>query len=665
MISFIIDTITKIRGDSMINTIYELGRKYLQESNHSFLNALTLPVEQSRSKNQYAVIINLSTSEKQIKFELKEMDSTTPIELRWIGIADGANSLQWNGTVRNQNLSFLLSQTIPNLLKRWSPEDRFYQKLKGAFDTFFKEINIFRSSEERYRYIIDPIFFEGNISKTKPREIVNEITKQFQAYIEKHVHVKVRETALYSLAIDNELIVNQEEYARLVEEDKTSVFEKAKKGICAITNNEAPVTADTTKLKFKYYITDKANFASGINKRNFYKNLTLSKEAYLCLQAGETYILRNFDTHFSNLPCFIIPELLYDTSFVDVPMDQISERVKKLVQTVKTIETTERLEELLEDYREYEDQDNLITLHFLFYTRSQASLKINKLLNDVPLSHIKKLGLEMRRISNLWKSFFPNEKFNLGLDSIYYLLPMRINKQELVDKRKIFQLYETLLTNKKLSYHWLTSQFVLLARVHMFANYRLYQFHFDSRTKEHWNDYNLVNAIMYTQLLLKLLKVLDLLEGGTSMENYSYELPDQELAEYMRTMEFSVPQSSLFLLGYLIARIGAAQVNKAKVQTGTQNQSSSGKTSNKPILSKINFRAMNKQKIMMLSNDVFEKLKQLEINHLTNEAIYGEHRHLLDLALRDDWSLTDYEGVYYILSGYAYGTKKIFQQVRK
>lgn len=648
----------------MIKTIYELGKKYLEESNRSFLDALTLPIEHSKSNTQYAVIINLSTEDKKIYFELKEMESSTPMELRWIGIADGSNSLQWNGTVRTQNLGFLMSQTIPNLLKRWSQNDPYYQKLQTAFEIFFKELQITKSNEERYRYIINPIYYNGQISQKEPKKVVAEVTKQFQSFIENVAHVKVRETALYSLAIDGELMVKQDEYERLVEEEKTSVFEGAKMGKCAITNEECLVTADTTKLKFKYYITDKTNFASGFHKKNFHKNLALGKEAYQYLQAGETYVLRNFDTRFSNLPCYIIPELLYDAPFSDVPMDQISGRIKKLVRTVKTIETTELLDELMENYLEYEDQDNLITLHFLFYTKSQAALKINKLLNDVPLSHIKKLGLEMRKISNLGKKFFPNEKINLGLDNMYYLLPMRINKQEVVDKRKIFQLYESLLTNKKLSYHWLISQFVLLGRVHMFANYRMYQYHYHSRMNENWNDMNLVHAIMYTQLVIKLLKTLDLLEGGNEVESYSYELPDQELAEYMETMHFSIPQSSLFLLGYLIARIGAAQVNKSRTQSSSENQPSSAKTSNKPILSKINFRAMNKQKIMMLSNDVFEKMKQLEINNLTNEAIYGEHRNLLDMALRDHWPLTDYEGVYYILSGYAYGTKRIFQQVR-
>lgn len=647
----------------MIKTIYELGKKYLEESNHSYLDGITIPVEESKSEIQYAVIINLSLADKKIKIKLEEIDSNTPFKLRWIGTVDGRSSFQWFGTVKRQNLSYLLSQTLPNLLNRWNRDDKFYAKLKKAFEIFFKEIPIKKSSDARYRYIIDPIYFEGEIPDLEAKKVVQEITNQFQLYIEKVAQVNINDIALFSLAIDDELIVGQKEYERLVEEEKTIVFESAKRGVCAVTNKESMVTSQTTKLKFKYYITDKANFASGINKNNFYKNLTLSKDAYKCLQVGEAYILRNFDTRFSNLPCYIIPELLYDAPFADIPMDQISDRVKKLVRTVKTIDTTVRIDEIIEDYREYEDQDNLITLHFLFYTKEQEALKINKLLNDVPLAHIKKLGLEISKVINIGKDFFPNAYFTLGLDTMYYLLPIRIHNREPVDKRKIYQLYEALLTNKRLSYHWLISQFVYLARVHMFANYRLYQFHYDSRTKESQNDINLVNAIIYTQLLLKLLKSLDLLEGGISVESYHYELPDQELAEYMKTMNFTVPQSSLFLLGYLISRIGAAQVNKAKTQLGGQNQSVSGKTSNKPILSKINFRAMNKQKIMMLSNDVFEKMKQLEINNLTNEAIYGEHRHLLDLAIREHWELSDYEGVYYILSGYAYGTKKILQQI--
>ncbi len=149
------------------------------------------------------------------------------------------------------------------------------------------------------------------------------------------------------------------------------------------------------------------------------------------------------------------------------------------------------------------------------------------------------------------------------------------------------------------------------------------------------------------------------------MTGILYDLPDAEMAEYMETMNYMTAQRALFLLGYLIARIGAEQVKRSNERSEALGQARAGKTASKPILSKINYHGMNKQKVMMLSTEVFEKLRQLKIASLYNESIYAAHKHLLDVALREKWSLSDRESVFYLLSGYAYGTKRILENAKK
>jgi len=84
------------------------------------------------------------------------------------------------------------------------------------------------------------------------------------------------------------------------------------------------------------------------------------------------------------------------------------------------------------------------------------------------------------------------------------------------------------------------------------------------------------------------------------MTKVVYELPDSRMVNYMETMNYTVAQSSLFLLGYLIARIGAAQVSKSNERAETLGQTRGGKTANKPILAKINFHGMNKHRLIIL-----------------------------------------------------------------
>jgi CRISPR-associated protein Csh1 len=645
---------------TVIKTIYTLGNKYLTEEKPSVIQAITLPIVRPHDTTKYVIIVDFSIKDKKIKVVPKEISDSTSKDLLWIGKADGNNSPQWYGTV--SNVEYLLSQTITNLLERWNQEDSYYSFLKEARDVFFLDLSTAKKSDERYRYVFNPAYVGGELTEKDAKKAIKETAKLFQAFIEKEANVNLKDVLLYSLAIDGKLVISQPEYERLVIAEKLSVFEGAKKGVCALINKENFVTGEMTKLKFKYYINDKISFASEIEKKSFVKNLSISKDAYQAIMAGEAYILRNFNTRFSGLPCYIIPDFLYDLPFKDVLLQDISKHISELVRTVKTVVTAEVLHRDIEDYKEFENQmDNHISLHFLFYTPIQAALKVNKLVSDVPLTHLRRLGYEMRKAGEIGQRFFRNEKFNLGLEPIYYLIPMRVQRGENFEKRKILQVYESLLTNKPLSYQWILTQFVQLAKVHMYASYSLYQYN----DKKEYNDFQLVDAMVRAQLFLKLLQNLNLIKEEREMTKVTYDLPDTDMIEYMETMNYNVAQSSLFLLGYLIARIGSAQVGKANERAEALGQARGGKTANKPILSKINYHGMNKQKLMMLSSDVFEKMRQLKIASLQNEAVYAEHKRLFDSALQTKWNLSDRESVFYLLSGYAYGTKRILSAVKK
>lgn len=643
---------------TVIKTIYTLGNKYLTEEKPSVIQAITLPIARPHGTTKYVIIVDFSVKDKKVKLVPKEISESTSLELLWIGKADGRNSPQWYGTT--DNLKYLVGQTIPNLLERWNQEDIYYPFLEKAHNFFF--LNLGEGQQKRYRYVFNPIYVGGKLTETDGKKAVKEVAKQFQTFIEKEVNVNIKDVLLYSLAIDGQLVISQSEYERLVIAEKLSVFENAKKGVCVLTNKKDLVTGRMTKLKFKYYINDKISFASNLDEKSFIKNLSVSKDAYQAVMAGEAYILRNFTTRFSGLPCYIIPDFLYDVPFENAPLEDISKRVNQFVRMVKTVETAEALHRDIEDCKEFEDQmDNHISLHFLFYTPIQAALKVNKLVSDVTLTHLRRLGYEMRKVGEIGQHFFGNEKFNLGLEPLYYLIPMRVQRGENFEKRKILQVYESLLTNKPLSYQWLITQFVQLAKVHVYANYGLYQY----SDKKEYNDFHLVDAMVRAQLFLKLLQTLNLIKEEREMTKVTYDFPDADMAEYMETMSYNVAQSSLFLLGYLIAEIGAEQVRKTKERTEALGQARSGKTANKPILSKINYHGMNKQKLILLSNEVFEKLRQLKIASIRNEKIYSQHKHLFDSALQETWKLSDRESVFYLLSGYAYGTKRILSSAKK
>jgi len=91
------------------------------------------------------------------------------------------------------------------------------------------------------------------------------------------------------------------------------------------------------------------------------------------------------------------------------------------------------------------------------------------------------------------------------------------------------------------------------------------------------------------------------------------------------------------LLGYLVGEIGNAQSGAGHKK--------------KPILDKINFQGMGTDKLMRLSNDVLEKLRQYDRLQY-NEDTHSVLKRLMDNNI-EKWNLSDQENVFYTLSGYA------------
>ena len=107
-----------------------------------------------------------------------------------------------------------------------------------------------------------------------------------------------------------------------------------------------------------------------------------------------------------------------------------------------------------------------------------------------------------------------------------------------------------------------------------------------------------------------------------------------DLKEYIEEVKYSEQETAMFLLGYMIAEVASAQYKE--------------KLSRKPILDKIAYQGMNKNRIIMLTAEIFEKLKQYKVLKY-NEGIFAQYKMLLDQNI-DDWKLSDIMNVFYILS---------------
>jgi len=664
----------------VIEGIKEIGEKILSEAPEKFLESLVLNVPSERQerqgRKQHIVIIEFDTAKGTINFNLEEISEETPQRYLWVGNATSPNDPQDRFTT--PNLEYLVSQTLPNfrIFEIGKELGKLFDNLK---DKFYYNLGSQKGQKERYRYMwnigdkkivseekrkllnkvvngkdeevrmyLENLETKGILKKSEkrnweeainnPKTLVKLISKEVYEYLKREKNVVKKDISLFTLKIDGKLLVNSLEYRKYLENTLIEeLFSNNLKGVCHVCQKKKEITQDMTRLNFKYYIIDKIGFSSGLHKEGFLKNFSLCKDCYKNLLAGESFIKNNLRGYLAGMKFYIIPKLIFDTSFSIDTLKKMAEYIMITFNSATSLEGLKKFQDALEDYIEFEKEKNNFILNFLFYKKAQSEFKILKLIKDVPPSRfdiLREKEVEVHDIAN--RLLGDSNRWYLNLRRMYYLLPVRKSKKEVVDYKKVLEFYDSLFSANPISYRFLIEQFIELICVYRFEKFDNYNIGRFENT-----DIGLVYAIIEANLLLLYLRKLNLLQGGEVMKeevNFS-SLPD-DMNAYFRMLGYTERQITLFLLGYLIGEVGNAQWSK--------------ENPNKPILNKIIYQGMNIRRIMRLTNEIFEKLKQWK-KLSYNERIFGEMKRLLDKQQKN-WTLSDQENVFYVLSGYAYNT---------
>ena len=633
----------------MIEGIKEIGSIIIAEEPNNLLKHLTdkIPIER-KGKKQHIVIIEFNTINKKISFDFEETKEDTAEKYLWIGNAEGPNSPQDRFTTNN--LDYLISQTIPNL-KKVLPIDELSNLLKD----FYFDTGRQRGQEERYRFVLDidkldissrsseDLWKEASMKEKPSQQMIKLVSKEIHNHLKEETGLSGDDIVLFSIKVNGTLLSDLKEYhAYLLRKKIEEAFENSTVGKCYLCGNYDNISFDTTKFHFKYYITDKIGFSSnlkGKSREGFSKNFVFCRTCYQSLLAGETFIENNLRSSLGGIRLYIIPQFVLNTLLVKNKLEKWSEYLKISFNSTVNIKGLEKLKESIEEYKDYEDEKNNFFLNLLFYRPSQSEFRVLKLIRDIPPSRLDFLKSVASDIGDLGQRIISElSDWYITLEKIYYLLPIRLSNNENIDYGKILGLYDSLFSGKPMSYHFLISQFIELASVYRFEKFSSYN---TGKRKLSDSDVGLVYALLEANLFLLYLRRLNLLGGGKGMESSETTDLKQEIKDFIKEMGYSENQVALFLLGYLIGEIGSAP---------------SQRISSKPILNKIAFQGMNSGKLLRLTNDVFEKLIQYKkLTH--NEVIFAEMKRLFDKNILN-WSFSDQENVFYVLSGYAYATHR-------
>ena len=463
----------------MIDALKKLGEIVLADENQDFVSSLVKEIKpELNGKKQHIVIINMATDHSTIDLDVEEISSEAIEKYLWVGNADGANSPQWYATT--DNLSYLLSQTLPNLLaKAPGKEDttQFWERIAACKEKFYTDLGKQDGPEERYRYIFD-IAYIGTEESTRDvylkkeddvKKTLKEVTAVFYKFIKRETNLSKNEIALFTIAIDGMVLAKQPEYLILVEHGKVdSLYIDEKIGLCGVCGETKKITSNTTRLRFKYYITDKLNFAHGLDN-SFSTNLTLCSACYRKILVGESLVRRKMSTRLGSLPLFIIPQFLYDTTISHTRLQSWLDEIKFNYQSIATFEKIEKMEGKIQRHLDFSDNDDSYVLNFLFYQQNQAELKVLSLIQDVSPSRITVIRNTISEVRDLGcKLFGDSNAWALDMNKIYFLFPVKVKENAAVQYREILQIYDAIFSNRMLDYNFIIGKLVELIRIYRF-----------------------------------------------------------------------------------------------------------------------------------------------------------------------------------------------------
>lgn len=644
----------------MIESIYQIGRSALSnsEGRKMFLESLALEAPRPKKGSPTIAVLKLNLASLHFDIEVSELDAEgdkSSARYLWLGNAAGAANDQ--DRITTDNPSYLLTQTVPNLLRRIPPETDLYAKLQEFVDKLYldlgepDEVGIkgggayrrYRRFWDLTRLGIDGVSLEtarervrdAGSAKVVPQLVAVALHEQFRSRLG-------RDRMLFTLELDGDLIVDDDTYQEYLENVLVdTVFEDAPYGKCHLTGNEGPVTSIMTRFGFKYYITDKQGFAAGARPEGFDATMGLSKEAYKALLVGERFVRRRLGFYLAGTNGYLLPDLyaLETPKELSGDLDRVLKGIKSRTDLNLGLQ-----EQVDEEIGGMIGQDNY-ALHLLFYRQNKANFKVLRLIQDVPAYRLEELRRSANRFTRVVGGalFGESKQWDLTMKNIYYLLPVRKSGTNVLSK-PVLEFYATLLSGGLLDRRNLVDGFAELVNVHRFGNYASYHI-----SEPQDADYALVRYVAHTNLLLAYLRSLGQLKEEELEMEYLKDLRlPEEQRDYLERLRYTEEQAALYLLGTLVAEIANAQWRLGP----------GGKNGDKTILNKINYAGMTVSRAQRLATDLFDKLTQYRDRNRRpllrerSETAFAQAQALLTKN-KENWSLNTAENVYYILSGYS------------
>ncbi|QTA37934.1 TIGR02556 family CRISPR-associated protein [Thermosipho ferrireducens] len=625
----------------MLNGIMEVG-KLLKLQNEDEL------IQKVKIDKKYKAVIKTNFKDEKIEFSIFKiapgesyLDEETIKEILWVGNTKGSSPQK---RFTSDDLSYL-AKSIINIEKSLSESSPLKKELKTIAEKFlifqndvpyfnpylldFEKLSV--SNNSMFNEFISELDSDLK-SKTHDRDFNKKYHKKISDNISKLLTLNKRDKILFTVFINDHPLFTNEEYKEILRKELFGDNDESRfsqEGVCYSCGKKTLLTTDFAKFKLKFFITQKTSFASGLKSEGFIKNYALCSDCFMNFSLGETFIINRLKIKLAGVDCFLIPEFVSSFTSENLPK-QLKNFSKNIIDSVNSLSDLDIYNKSFDRLSVFLKRKDLL-MNFVFSKIENASVKILLMIQDVKPMWLKILLDNLRKINEEFSTeLFSNSRFNFTFRNIENIFKIRGKN---TSKSLILNVHKQLIGGLKIDFP---------LYIPIFNNVAKDLFYNDIET-------NLLNHIINTHAFFKYITSLNLklnYGGEKVLENDIMEkilTIDESLEKYIRALELNEQKLALFLLGILVASIGAEQYRIS---------------SKKVILEKINFGGMPFTKLKSFAIQIFEKLNQYKILTWENENLYAVAKELLDKSEKE-WKLSPAENVYYILSGYAWKTQRI------
>ncbi|WP_337845338.1 TM1802 family CRISPR-associated protein [Thermus sp.] len=423
--------------------------------------------------------------------------------------------------------------------------------------------------------------------------------------------------ALYTLALRGQPLVDQQAYRAYLERKLLDEVFLGGRGLCHGCGKEEEVTEDFTRLRLKFYITDKKSFAPGLKAEGFRQAFALCRACYGKLLLGERWALDRLEIPFLGGRALVLPE-------AELAPERLEALTERVLAEVGGLERVERWGEFLERAAARGEEVALLGFTLLLFQRSQAATKARALFPEVPPGRVGALLDAM------------GEEGVEGLGDWLLLLPVRREGGSYAWERvlpfvgALFRGYP-LLPGEVLPLFLQTAQGLLQEDTALYAWGRLV-----GSPEE-----KALELVRLSARWLGVLRRLDLLRGEPAhSETLRSKGVGMEFAERFEAYGFGAVEAGLYLLGVAMEAVGQAQARLYEYRK-------------EPLLESVGFLGMSLVRVRHLAAELMDRAAHyLEGGELTRVLdLLGQATDLMERG--KDQAPSEREIPYYLLMGYA------------